>query len=493
MIEQSKNAPEDGSERPLVPPVDFDQSSAHDSPVLSDNMKTLSPSLGDETLAASVPETSRFSKILRKALDQSTRVQVQGKVADALGTVIRVTGLEASIGEICRLQNVDGSQRQAEVIGLSRQYAILAPFGPLEGISNATTVEASGQVHQVPFGRSLCGRILDGLGKPLDGLPLTNIEHWMPALNTPPNALKRQMIAEIMPTGVRAMDACLSLGVGQRVGVFAPAGVGKSTLLGMLAKGVKSDINVIALIGERGREVREFVEEILGPQGLERSVLVVSTSDRPSMERARAAHVATAIAEGFRDQGLNVLLMMDSLTRYARAQRELGLAAGEPPARRGFPPSTFAELPRLLERAGQGEKGSITAIYTILQESDDDPDPIAEEVRSLLDGHIVLSRKLGEKGHFPAIDVLASVSRVMPLITTAEHRQMAQQLREWMSKYKEIEILLQMGEYKAGSDGVADLALTKMSAIEAFLRQSTDEQTPLDVLLANLKTLVKSK
>lgn len=324
-----------------------------------------------------------------------------GKVVEVIGTMLKVAGVQVSLGEVCELRQRDGTLLQrAEVVGFSRTLALLAPFGELVGLSRQTRVIGLGRPLAVPVGSALLGRVLDGLGEPADGQGPLAGDDWVQIQAQAPDPMRRRLIEQPLPTGVRIVDGLMTLGEGQRMGIFAAAGVGKSTLMGMFARGTQCDVNVIVLIGERGREVREFIEMILGPDGLARSVVVCATSDRSSIERAKAAYVGTAIAEYFRDRGMRVLLMMDSLTRFARAQREIGLAAGEPPTRRGFPPSVFAELPRLLERAGMGETGSITAFYTVLAEDDTGSDPIAEEVRGILDGHLILSREIAARNQY---------------------------------------------------------------------------------------------
>jgi type III secretion protein N (ATPase) len=405
-----------------------------------------------------------------------------GKVLEVIGTLIKVAGLDLSLGELCELRAPNGTLLQhAEVIGFTRDVALLSPFSRLENISRSTQVIGLGRSLAVKVGDMLLGRVIDSLGEPVDGGPPIHSDTLRPIFAAPPDPMSRRMIEAPLPTGVRAVDAMMTLAEGQRMGIFAPAGVGKSTLLGMFARGASCDVNVIALIGERGREVREFVELILGPEGMARSVVVCATSDRSSMERAKAAYVATAIAEYFRDRGQRVLLMMDSLTRFARAGREIGLAAGEPPARRGFPPSIFAELPRLLERAGMGETGSITALYTVLAEDDSGSDPIAEEVRGILDGHMILSREIAAKNQYPAIDVLGSLSRVMPQVVPDGYVQAAARIRELMAKHREVEMLLQIGEYQPGTNPLADEAIAKADAIKAFLSQRTaDYAAPND-------------
>ncbi|MDR3096677.1 MAG: type III secretion system ATPase SctN [Paraburkholderia sp.] len=399
-----------------------------------------------------------------------------GKVLEVIGTLIKVGGLDLSLGELCELRAPNGDLLQhAEVIGFTRDVALLSPFSRLEHISRSTRVIGLGRPLAVKVGDMLLGRVIDSLGEPVDGGPPIESDELRPIFASPPDPMSRRMIEAPLPTGVRAVDAMMTLAEGQRMGIFAPAGVGKSTLLGMFARGASCDVNVIALIGERGREVREFVELILGPDGMARSVVVCATSDRSSTERAKAAYVATAIAEYFRDRGLRVLLMMDSLTRFARAGREIGLAAGEPPARRGFPPSIFAELPRLLERAGMGPTGSITALYTVLAEDESGSDPIAEEVRGILDGHMILSRDIAAKNQYPAIDVLASLSRVMPQVMPDSYVRASARIRELMAQHREVEMLLQIGEYQPGGNALADEAIAKADMIKAFLSQHTSE------------------
>ncbi|MCK5918640.1 MAG: FliI/YscN family ATPase, partial [Cocleimonas sp.] len=365
----------------------------------------------------------------------------------------------------------------AEVIGIDRNEVLLAPIGDMRGMSTGTAVIATGKSLHVGVGDELIGCVLDGVGNIIDkgGRDEVHLDGSYPVIAASPSPLDRDIIREPMGLGVKAMDGLLTCGVGQRMGVFAGAGVGKSFFMSMLVQHAEVDVNVIALIGERGREVREFIEDALGEEGMKKTVLIVSTSDRPSIERLKAAYVATAVAEYYRDQGKSVLLMMDSLTRFARAQREIGLAAGEAPARRGFPPSVFAELPLLVERAGRSDKGSITAFYTVLVEGDDMSDPIADEIRSLLDGHIVLSRDLAAKNHYPAIDILQSLSRVMPAIVHPQHIEAAAKVRSLMAKHKEIEFLVRVGEYQAGVDPEGDEALAKIDAINNFLTQKPDE------------------
>jgi ATP synthase in type III secretion protein N len=404
------------------------------------------------------------------------RAERRGTVLEAMGTTLRVSGLALGVGELCSIELEDGEPLLAETIGVNGPLAVLMPFGELAGVKTGAWVARLGRGHRVPVGRGMLGRVLDGFGRPLDGLGDFWAESEVPLTRPPPPAMQRQLVQQPVSTGVRIVDALATVGLGQRFGVFAPAGVGKTTLLGMLARHADFDVNVIALIGERGRELREFIEDCLGPEGLQRSVVVVATSDAPAMARAKAAQLATAIGEFFRDElGQRVLLIMDSATRYARALREIGLAGGEPPARRGYPPSVFAELPRLLERSGNGAVGTMTAFYTVLMEDEETADPIAEEIRSILDGHLVLSRKLAAAGHYPAVDPRASLSRVMPRVTSTAHRQAAERIRGWIAKYDEVELLLQVGEYRAGNDRATDLAIERHAPIEAFLKQSIDE------------------
>jgi len=415
---------------------------------------------------------------LEHALGRVTPVAIRGRVSKAVGMLIDASGIQAHVGELCELVTPGEPPLLAEVVGFRNNTAILTPLGPITGISALTEVLPTGRGHVCPVGAGLLGRVLDALGQPIDDLGPLKTRTQLPVHREPVSPLARRMIEAPLPTGIRAVDSLLTLGEGQRVGVFAPPGVGKSTLLGMFARGATADVNVIALIGERGREVKEFIEHNLGAEGLAKTVMVVSTSDRPPMERIKSAYVATTIAEHFRDQGKKVLLLVDSLTRFARAQREIGLASGEPPTRRSYPPSIFSMLPQLLERAGQGTTGSITAIYSVLTEGDEENDPIAEEARSILDGHIVLSRKVAAANRYPAIDVLASISRVMPLVTSREHRAAAAHFRGLLAKYQEMELLVQIGEYKPGGDALADEAIGARSAMLEFLSQPPDADLP---------------
>jgi len=412
---------------------------------------------------------------LRAALRDLSTIEERGRVTEVLGTLVKAVGVQARIGELCELRTRQNTTLRAEVIGFRGGTAILTPFGSIAGLSSEAEVIATRRRFSVPTGAVLLGRVLDGFGNPIDGRGPVVGAKLEPVDADPPAPLLRRPISRVCETRVRAIDALLTVGVGQRVGVVAPVGVGKTTLMGMLARGTQADVNVVALIGERGREVGEFVNRILGPAGLKRSVVVVTTSDRPAVERAKCAQVATAIAEGFRREGLHVLLLVDSITRYARALREIGLASGETPTRRGFPPSVFAALPRLLERAGNDDRGAITAFYTLLVEGDDESDPIAEEMRAVLDGHLQLSRAQAQAHQFPAIDVLASLSRVMPTITSTQQQRVSARVRARLAKYREIELLLQMGEYRQGADAEADEAIAGMPALRQFLQQAPDE------------------
>lgn len=392
-----------------------------------------------------------------------------GPILDVGPTLLRAHLPGVALGELCQMTSPD---MLAEVVGIEQQTALLSPFASSAGLRCGQWVAPLGHAHRIRVGADLLGRVLDGLGMPMDGGPqLTG--HWRELDYPPPDPLTRQPVQQVLTTGIRAIDGVLTCGEGQRIGIFAAAGVGKSSLLSMLCAGCSADITVLALIGERGREVREFLEQVLTPDIRRRTVVVVATSDRPALERQKGIYTATTVAEYFRERGLKVLLMADSLTRYARAAREIGLAAGELPVMGSFPASVFAALPRLLERAGHSERGSITAFYTVLVEGDDMNEPVADEVRSLLDGHIVLSRQLAGAGHYPAIDIAASVSRIMPQIASVGHQALAQKLRHMQACYQEIELLVRVGEYQEGQDLQADEALQRYPAICAFLQQES--------------------
>ena len=437
-------------------------------------------------------DSDAFVARLSLGVERAEPLAVRGRVQQVVGTIVRAHAPGAKIGELCALRNPwEEHQIMAEVVGFSQNLALLTPLGELVGASGATEVIPLGEVHRVPVGPGLLGRVLDGLGRPLDQKGPLEVESHYPVYADPPNAMERDLITQPISLGLRALDGLLTCGEGQRMGIFAAAGGGKSTLLSQIVRNTTADVVVLALIGERGREVREFLERDLGEDGVKRAVTVISTSDRPSMERLKAAYVATAVAEYFRDQGKKVLLLMDSVTRFARALREIGLAAGEPPTRRGFPPSVFATLPRLMERAGCSDKGSITALYTVLVEGDDMTEPVADETRSILDGHIVLSRKLGSANHYPAIDILASVSRLMTAIATPDHQRLAGRVRQLMAKYQEVELLVRIGEYKPGSDAVTDEAIRKIEAINGFLKQGLREKSSFSETLQAMQQLVK--
>ena len=413
------------------------------------------------------------------------------------GRLTRVTGLAVeaalagvAVGELVEIRTPGRAPLPAEVVGVREDRAVLMPLGDVAGIGLDGEVVPTGRPLAVRIGEALRGRILDGLGRPIDGAPLpAGLEEW-PVSRAPPAPLERGRIAAPLPLGVRALDGLATAGVGQRLGIFAGAGVGKSTLLGQIARNARAELSVVCLVGERGREVREFVEDALGPEGLARSVVVAATSDAPALVRREAAHVATAIAEWFAERGAGVLLVVDSLTRYARAQREVGLAAGEAPARLGYPPSVFAALPRLIERAGNRARGGgITAVYTVLVAGNDLDEPIADEVRGLLDGHVVLDRRVAEAGRFPAVDVLASLSRTMPAVVSTEHRAAAGRLRALLAAHERVRELAAAGAYRRGADPEADLALERLPEIEAFLRQPPGDGAPFEDTVARLCAL----
>ena len=426
---------------------------------------------------------------LETALERTSPVEVRGRVTGLVGIVIKAVLPEAWVGELCYIQNPHGKPLKAEVVGFDRNEALLMPLGDLAHIGMASEVIPTGHGLTVRVGEGLLGRVLNGLGEPRDvatkGPLLVDGEY--PVMAPPPDPLVRKRILEPMPVGVKAMDGILTVGEGQRVGLFAAAGGGKSTFLGMVARNTAAEVNVIALIGERGREVNDFVEESLGDEGMARTVLVVATSDEPSLVRLKAAYVAQGIADYFRDTGKKVMLMMDSVTRFARAQREVGLATGEPPARAGFTPSVFSELPKLLERAGNSDKGSITAFYTVLVEGDDMTEPVADETRSILDGHVILSRALASQGHYPAIDINASVSRVFTAVTDREHQDAAGRLRRLLAIYTENKDAILYNIYKKGTDKDIDEAIDRIEPILKFLQQRTEEKFTYEEVLEQLK------
>ncbi|MBE3592677.1 MAG: flagellar protein export ATPase FliI [Thermoanaerobacter sp.] len=411
----------------------------------------------------------------KKVLQEKRLIQYYGKVSQVIGLTIESTGPLSNIGEICNIKTINGNTILAEVVGFKEEKVYLMPLGNMEGIGAGSKVVATGQTLRINVGNELLGRVLDGLGNPIDGKGPIKFEKSIPINNVPPDPLERKRIREVIPLGIKAIDGLLTCGKGQRIGIFAGSGVGKSTLLGMMARNAKADLNVIALIGERGREVNEFLEKDLGEEGLKKSVVVVATSDTPALIRVKGAMTATAIAEYFRDQGLDVLLMMDSVTRFAMAQREVGLSIGEAPVSRGYTPSVFSVLPKLLERSGCSKKGSITALYTVLVDGDDLNEPIADAVRGILDGHIVLSRKLANKNHYPAIDVLASVSRVINDIITEEHKELIARFKDILATYTEAEDLINIGAYNFGSNLKIDEAIELNEKMNSFLRQRIDE------------------
>ncbi|GAA3149782.1 flagellar protein export ATPase FliI [Planomonospora alba] len=423
------------------------------------------------------------------AVARAARPVLAGRVSAVVGLSVTVEGVPGKVGDLVMLGTGRGAV-PAEVVALDGDRLSCLPLGTLTGIGVGSPVMPTGDALRVAVGDALRGRILDGLGRPLDDGPSLAGLEMVPVENEPPPALRRRRINQPMPLGVRAMDTLITAGRGQRLGIFAGSGVGKSSLMSMITRGTEAEITVVALVGERGREVREFIENDLGPEGLARSVVVVATSDQPPMVRLRACFTATRIAEWFRDQGRDVLLLMDSLTRAAMAQREVGLSAGEPPATRGYPPSVFAMLPRLLERAGPGVDGSITGLYTVLVDGDDHNEPIADAARSILDGHVVLDRRLATAGHFPTIDVLESVSRVAGAVTSREQRAGATALRRLMAAHRDIRELVEIGAYVPGTNPDADLARALWPRIEAFLRQDMDEQTTAEQAWESLQALL---
>lgn len=425
-------------------------------------------------------------------LEEVDLTTINGRITEIVGTLIKAIVPNVKIGEICKVQR-EGEPLLAEVVGFTSDEVFLSPLGEMKGVGPASEVVPTKKPLQVMVGEKLLGRVINALGQPLDEKergPL-DLSESVPVQGPAPDPLKRKRIKEPIGTGIRCIDSMLTTGMGQRMGIFAAAGGGKSTLLGMIARNSEADVNVIALIGERGRELRDFIERDLGEEGLKRSVVVVSTSDQASQLRLNAAYCATAIAEYFRDQGKKVILMMDSVTRFARALREVGLAAGEPPARAGYTPSVFSTLPQLLERSGNNDKGSITAFYTILVAGDDMNEPVADEVRSILDGHIILSRELARQYHYPAIDVLSSASRCQTDIVPEDHIMCCGKVREVLATYRKNELLIKIGEYKRGSDRKVDYALDHIDIVNSFLKQKIEEEAPMEDTFQQLKTLLK--
>ena len=425
-------------------------------------------------------------------LSDKTYYTCLGRASKVVGLTIESIGPEAKLNDLCKIYR-DREQKEyvmAEVVGFKDNRLLLMPFDSIEGLGVGCIVANTGHPLSVLVGDEVLGHILDGIGRPTD-VDEIHTDKKYPIEAPPPDPMKREIISEVLPLGVKAVDGLITIGKGQRIGIFAGSGVGKSTLLGMFARNTKADINVIALIGERGREVREFIERDLGEEGMRRSVVIVATSDKPALIRNKAAKTATAVAEYFRDQGKDVLLMMDSLTRFSMAQREIGLATGEPPVTRGYPPSVYSEMPKLLERAGTAERGSITGLYTVLVDGDDFNEPITDTARSILDGHIVLSRKLGHKNHYPAIDILQSISRVMSSIVSAEHKAVAGKLKNVLATYQEAEDLINIGAYKSGSNEEIDYAVSKIKAVNEFLCQRTDEKFTFEEELTLLEDVFK--
>lgn len=426
-----------------------------------------------------------------RSVSTDSLFKVRGKVVNVVGLTIESAGPSAKLGDICMIYpsaaNVGSKPALAEVVGFRNGRNLLMPYENVEGIGPGSSVENTGAPLKVRVDDSLLSHTLDGLGRPNEEMVLSGEEYSVEA--KPPDPMSRKIISEVLPLGVKAVDGLITVGKGQRIGIFAGSGVGKSTLMGMFARNTKADINVIALIGERGREVREFIERDLGPEGMKRSVVVVATSDKPALERKKAAQTATAIAEYFRDQGKDVLLMMDSMTRFSMAQREIGLASGEPPVSRGYPPSVYSEMPKLLERAGCSDKGSITGLYTVLVDGDDFNEPITDTARSILDGHIMLDRKLAHKNHYPAIDVLQSISRCMSQIATREHKSYAGKLKNVMATYAEAEDLINIGAYKPGSNPDIDYAISRIGAVNEFLMQDVSDKFTFEQTVSMLKEI----
>lgn len=429
-------------------------------------------------------DPSKFDSLFRREY-----VVRYGKVSKVVGLTVESVGPPAKLNDLCEITSKDGATTvMAEVVGFRDNKVLLMPYDSVDGIGLGATVRNTGDVLQVPVGEELLGKVLDGIGRPMDGSMLTTTARY-PIDASAPDPLKRKLISDILPLGVKAVDGLLTIGKGQRIGIFAGSGVGKSTLLGMFARNTRADINVIALIGERGREVGEFIERDLGEEGLKRSVLVIATSDKPALIRNKAAKTATAIAEYFRDQGKDVLLMMDSLTRFSMAQREIGLASGEPPVTRGYPPSVYSELPKVLERAGNTQEGSITGLYTVLVDGDDFNEPITDTARGILDGHIVLSRGLAHKNHYPAIDVMASISRCMSAIASDEHKKAAGKLKNVLATYNDAEDLINIGAYRAGSNKDIDYAISKINQVNEYLTQDVDSKFLLEDELQGLMSI----
>ena len=429
-----------------------------------------------------------------EVLDKVSPFEYYGRVTKIVGLAVEATGPASRVGDICNLYTLSGGTYiQAEIVGFVSNNVLLMPYGAVEGIGLGSLVKYTKEPLKVPVGYNYIGRVLDALGNPIDGLPAPEPDTYYSVDNPPPNPLTRERVKQALSLGVKSIDGMLTVGSGQRLGIFAGSGVGKSTLLGMISRYSVADINVIVLVGERGREVRDFLEKDLGPDGIARSVLIIATSDQPALLRLKCAMFGTAMAEYFRDQGKKVLLLMDSLTRFAMAQREIGMATGEPPVSRGYPPSVYTILPKLLERSGASDKGSITALYTVLVEGDDMNEPIADTVRGILDGHIVLSRALANSNHYPPIDILASISRVMPDIVTSEHYSAMGFIKSMMATYRDSEDLINIGAYKRGANPTIDRAIELYPAITSFLRQDMLEHHTFDETLEQMSTLSGGK
>jgi flagellum-specific ATP synthase len=425
-------------------------------------------------------------------LNRTDPIKYTGVVTKVMGLLIESNGPQVVLGEVCQIM-IPGADYpvKAEVVGFRESIVQLMPYGEIDGIEPGCVVVASGKTLEIPVSERMLGRVIDSLGQPYDDLGSYGADAWYPVSAAPPGALKRQIITERMTTGVRAIDFLAAVGKGQRMGIFSGSGVGKSTLLGMIARNTNADVNVIALIGERGREVREFIERDLGPEGMKKSIIIVSTSDTPPLARLRGAYTATAVAEYFRDQGKDVMLLFDSVTRFARAQREIGLASGEPPANRGFPPSVFEKLPKLLERCGTSDKGTITGFYTILVEGDDMDEPISDNVRGILDGHIVLERRLAQRYHYPAIDTLNSLSRLATVVTGRDEQSAAGKFRRLLAEYTEAEDLINVGAYAAGSNKIVDEAISRIDDMNNFLRQEVEDPAPLNQTLKSASEILE--
>lgn len=434
-----------------------------------------------------------FSKYM-SAVESLDPIQYQGEIIKSVGLLVESRGPLAGVGELCRVVVPEkGNDVPAEVVGFKNGTTLLFPYDNDSGIKSGMKVIATGKPISAKVGTALLGRVLGPLGEPIDGKGPIHSETEYPIFNTPPHVLKRRRITQALPTGIKAIDGPLTVGKGQRIGIFSGSGIGKSILLGMIAKNTSADVNVIALIGERGREVRDFIERDLGTEGLARSVIVVATSNQAPIARIRGAYIAVAIAEYFRDRGKDVIFMMDSITRFARAQRELGLAIGEPPATKGYTPSVFAILPKLLERSGMSDRGSITGIYAVLVEGDDVNEPISDTVRGVLDGHIVLSRKLAQRNHYPAVDVLASISRLTPYIVSKEHLKAIDKLKQVLAYYYDAEDLIQIGAYVKGTDERIDWAVEKIDRVNGFLRQGLEEGCGFEEVVRDLLSMFEEE